>query len=187
MDIGKHDKKTNHLFALESRSLALYCAECNDIIYDPLAEKIRANFTHGYRNALKKRKASEVNGDDSYLTTNSSQRPCGLEGARGLFNLGETCYMNAILQMMVHNQLLSSYFLSNRHPVHACSDALTGDLKANLDADGVEEGGSETKADYLPCVGCGISKVFAESRMLEKPEPMDAVNLLFASWKAIPV
>lgn len=185
-DINKHAKKTKHNLALEVRSLTIYCAECRDLVYDPIAEVLTAKVAHTPQSSLKKRKSCDANGDDSYMTENSSQRKCGQEGVRGLFNLGETCYMNAILQMMVHNQLLSSYFLGNGHPVHSCSDAATADAKTNGNAEDEDETG-EPKAEYMPCVGCSVSKVFAESRMSEKPEPMEAVNLLYASWKAIPV
>lgn len=187
-EINKHAKMAKHELALEARSLTIYCTECRDLVYDPTAEGVRAIAINASQPSLKKRKSNEANGDDSYLAENSSQRKCGQEGVRGLFNLGETCYMNAILQMMVHNQLLSSYFLGNGHPVHNCSDAPTADVKANGKADEDDDNeSSDSKAEYQPCVGCAVSKVFGESRMSEKPEPMEAVNLLYASWKAIPV
>jgi ubiquitin carboxyl-terminal hydrolase 22/27/51 len=135
-----------------------------------------------------KRKFFEVNEDDAFWAENSSQQKCGQEGVRGLFNLGETCYMNSILQMMVHNQLLSSYFLGNGHPAHTCSVAAKMDVKANGSLDGDDEDDEGVaKAEYQPCIGCGVSEVFAESRKWEMARPMEAVNLLFASWKVIPV
>jgi hypothetical protein len=62
------------------------------------------------------------------------------------------------------------------------------DARANgsLDDEDEDEEGS-AKAEYQPCVGCGVSEVFAESRKWDMAKPMEAVNLLFASWKAIPV
>ena len=95
--------------------------------------------------------------------------------------------MNAILQMMLHNQLLSSYFLGDGHPTHSCSNEINAEAKTNGNADDDDDEHGESKAEYQPCVGCAVSKVFAESRLSEKPEPMEAVNLLYASWKAIPV
>ena len=186
-DINKHAKKAKHDLALDARSFSLYCTECKDLVYDPTAERIRASLRPGDQSSPKKRKSCEANGDDSYLAENSSQRKCGQEGVRGLFNLGETCYMNAILQMMVHNQLLSSYFLGDGHPTHSCSNEIAADAKINGNADDDDDDSGEPKTEYQPCVGCAVSKVFAESRMSEKPEPMEAVNLLYASWKAIPV
>jgi ubiquitin carboxyl-terminal hydrolase 22/27/51 len=173
---------------LDSRSLTLYCGECRDLVYDPTMESIRISRIHAHPNRSPKRKFCEVSEDDAFWAENSTQQKCGPEGVRGLFNLGETCYMNAILQMMVHNQLLSSYFLGNGHPAHTCSVAAKMDTKASgsLDDEDEDDEGAP-KAEYQPCIGCGVSEVFAESRKWEMAKPMEAVNLLFASWKAIPV
>ena len=168
--------------------MTLYCAECRDLVYDPVMESIRISEVRAHTNRSPKRKFCEVNEEDAFWTENSSQSKCGQEGVRGLFNLGETCYMNAILQMMVHNQLLSSYFLGNGHPAHTCSVAAKMDARVSGSLDGDdEEEEVGTKADYQPCIGCAVGEVFAESRKLEMSKPMEAVNLLFASWKAIPV
>ena len=188
VDINKHAKKTYHGLAVESRSMTLYCAECRDLVYDPIMESIILSKAHAHTNRSPKRKFGEVNEDVAFWIENSSQSKCGQEGVRGLFNLGETCYMNAILQMMVHNQLLSSYFLGNGHPAHTCSVAAKMEARANgnLEDEEEEEEGA-TKIDYQPCIGCAVGEVFAESRKWEMAKPMEAVNLLFASWKAIPV
>lgn len=52
------------------------------------------------------------------LRTNSKRRlvtPSSTIGLRGLLNLGSTCFMNCIVQALVHTPLLRDYFLSERH------------------------------------------------------------------------
>jgi ubiquitin carboxyl-terminal hydrolase 22/27/51 len=163
-----HCTKTQHAFSLCSQHSTVYCARCKDIIYDKMAKKANAGLSSTSETA-KKRKSSEANGDDSYITANSAQRPCGREGARGLFNLGHTCYMNAVIQTMVHNSLLSSFFLGKGHPRHTCTK------------------NEDEEEEEIPCVACGFTEVFSESRAAENTQPMAALSLLKASWLAIPV
>lgn len=172
--LSKHFTKTKHEFAVGPRSI--FCGNCNDLVYEPSL----------FQNGGKKRKLAETDEeDDSYLTTNTSQRPCGREGVRGLFNLGETCYMNAVLQMMVHNPLLASYFLGMGHPLHLCP--ISKEPEKKNDSDSEDDVASEDKPEQKTCVACGMTEVFADATQAETSLPAHAVNLLFASWKNIPV
>ncbi|EXJ90023.1 hypothetical protein A1O3_03091 [Capronia epimyces CBS 606.96] len=173
--LDKHFSETQHGFAVGQKSV--YCAGCHDLVYDP------ALLGNG-----KKRKLTETSDeDDSYLTANTAQRPCGRSGVRGLFNLGETCYMNAVLQMMVHNPLLASYFLGMGHPIHTCP--ISKEPEKKDDASDEEEQASEDqdqKKELQVCVACGMTDLFSDVTMVDQPLPAHAVNLLFASWKNIP-
>lgn len=76
--------------------------------------------------------------------------------------------MNAVVQTMVHNSLLSSFFLGKGHPGHACTK-------------------NEDDEQDTPCVACGFTDVFSESRVADNTQPMAALSLLKASWLALPV
>ena len=41
-------------------------------------------------------------------------------GRRGLLNLGQTCFLNVVLQCLAHNPLLRNYFLSDKHNCRQC-------------------------------------------------------------------
>lgn len=109
----------------------------------------------------KKRTFSESSADEAYVKSNATKRPCAKEGVRGLFNLGQTCYLNVILQTLLHDPLLNTYFLGNGHRTHECT--------------------------VPDCIGCAVAEAFADFNSPEKSEGFAALNLLLASWKASPV
>ncbi|KIW11501.1 hypothetical protein PV08_10801 [Exophiala spinifera] len=168
--LDKHFSETKHEFAVSPKTV--YCGRCKDLVYDPTL----------LSNHKKRKLADASDEDDSYLTTNTSQRPCGRNGVRGLFNLGETCYMNAVLQMMVHNPILASYFLGMGHPTHTCPISKEPEKKNDSDSEDEEE----EKKEQQSCVACGMTEVFSDVTMVDQPTPAHAVSLLFASWKNIP-
>lgn len=44
----------------------------------------------------------------------------GFSGRRGLLNLGQTCFLNVVLQSFAHNPLLRNYFLGDKHNRKQC-------------------------------------------------------------------
>ena len=91
----------------------------------------------------------------------SSKKHCGQRGVRGLYNLGQSCYMNVILQMLLHNPLMSSFFLGDGHRGREC--------------------------EHADCTACAFEEAFSEFYTSEKTEAFGAVNLLLNSWKTGPV
>lgn len=96
----------------------------------------------------------------AYIKNNTTKRPCARQGVRGVFNMGQTCYMNAILQTLLHDPIFSNYFLGNGHQ-HDGRD--------------------------IHCVGCAFTDVVAESHNYEKQEAFAALSIVMASWTHIPV
>ena len=95
--------------------------------------------------------------DDQYILPNANNLSCAAGAPRGLFNLGQTCYMSVILQGMVHNPMMRNFFLANRH--------------------------EPTECDLETCVACGLSSLLVEMLTSEKVDGYGPVELLYKSWK----
>jgi len=76
-------------------------------------------------------------------------------GLRGLINLGNTCFMSCIVQVLIHTPLLRDYFLSDRH---ICT------------FNGTDQ-----------CIACEIERIFQESFSGEST-PFSPHKLLHMIW-----
>ncbi|THC91464.1 hypothetical protein EYZ11_009072 [Aspergillus tanneri] len=138
---------------LRPKYTCLTCAEmCTDV-----GRKAHAQQT-GHSFFAQKRRFSESSADELYVRSNANKRTCAKQGVRGLFNLGQTCYLNVILQTLLHDPILNTYFLGNGHQPHDC-----------------------TVSD---CVGCAVAEAFADFNSSDKAEGFAALSLLMASWRA---
>ncbi|KAH8372122.1 hypothetical protein KR093_010113 [Drosophila rubida] len=120
--ITSHLRAKKHNVALELSHGTLYCYACRDYIYDArsrdyalINRKLEAKDLQkslGWQPWIPSAKETNL------LLANARRRlvrPNQTIGLRGLLNLGSTCFMNCIVQALVHTPLLSDYFMSDRH------------------------------------------------------------------------
>ncbi|XP_050299673.1 ubiquitin carboxyl-terminal hydrolase 22 [Anthonomus grandis grandis] len=140
--IRQHTRDLNHTFSLELIYGQLHCAKCGDYIYDndldEVAQKHRMH-SRKFQKRLFDCVSWDPNEDERQLISNRTKRMCLTPettlGLRGLINLGATCFMNCIVQALMHTPLLRDYFLSEPH----CCKGVQG-----------------------ACLVCEVSKLFQE-------------------------
>jgi ubiquitin carboxyl-terminal hydrolase 22/27/51 len=129
---------------------------CQDLVFDPQLERAREG-------GGKKRKLDDYISPDDYrlVAANSNHVPCRAIGLRGFYNMGNTCFMSAVLQCLIHNPLIRSHFLGNGHNKDTCEIEF--------------------------CVSCAMDEIFTEFYTLEKTEGYGAVTMLMNTWKTAEV
>jgi len=166
---NNHSIKKSHPLSVELIYGNVYCAECNDYVYDLEFETVSDAFTwraskslgRGLRYHPWRPPPAEVSLLKSHrkrkgFSTKSATVDSTL-GLRGLINLGNTCFMSCIVQTLIHTPLLRDYFLSDRH---VCLFQ--------------QEGGQ--------CIVCEVSRLFQEFYSGAKT-PLIPHVLLHMTWQ----
>lgn len=117
-----HVKSSGHRLWLDLDTANVFCVSCSDYVYDSelqaISEQIQAAcFTDL---GLGPKFIPWVPTDKEVRILEQNPRRLGFSknstiGLRGLINLGNTCFMSCIVQVLIHTPLLRDYFLSDRH------------------------------------------------------------------------
>jgi ubiquitin carboxyl-terminal hydrolase 22/27/51 len=75
---------------------------------------------------------TDASEDPRFIQMNTIEAPCRASGIRGIYNMGATCYMNVILQSIVHNPLLRNFYLGDKHGSSECN--LKNCMSCEMDA-----------------------------------------------------
>ncbi|KAK2460172.1 hypothetical protein APHAL10511_007851 [Amanita phalloides] len=163
--VTNHLKEEGHSFCADTKSGCVYCSECENFVYDSTLSNVYLSTTlnaeEKYTNFQVRNKRREPfqpwipSEKDTTALEGATPVPC--QGRRGLLNLGQTCFLNVVLQCFVHNPLLRNYFLGDKHNWRQC------------------------KNDNCTC--CEMDKLFSEI-FSDDSTPYGPHTFLATTWKA---
>ncbi|TPX56080.1 hypothetical protein PhCBS80983_g04802 [Powellomyces hirtus] len=152
--LQEHMEQKGHHFAMDWVTCNVFCRLCDDYVYDNDFERMLQSEQERIDqiisrikepNSKKPRMAGWIPSTQEVeaIQTGSSLQRCS--GLRGCFNLGNTCFMNAILQAMIHNPVLKFYFLSDQHSKSTCDKRDVNCMACHMDTVFQEFYNGETK------------------------------------------
>uniref|UniRef100_A0A183C5X3 ubiquitinyl hydrolase 1 n=1 Tax=Globodera pallida TaxID=36090 RepID=A0A183C5X3_GLOPA len=188
-----HLQANGHNFALSTAFGELYCLKCDDFVYDRRAEKVREEQQNSRRRKLGLSLKHRWNPCRTEVKLCRRSSLCVLQmnvgpnprGLRGLVNLGNTCFMNCIIQTLLHIPMLRDYFLSDQHQCCRLSLLSSSSSAATTAAAATAAASSSTSTSREmnnTCLMCELSHVFQEFYGGHASDPFVPNRMLHLVW-----
>ncbi|KAL3321159.1 Ubiquitin carboxyl-terminal hydrolase 51 [Cichlidogyrus casuarinus] len=161
--IADHFKRnSNHTLAVSLENGEIYCSVCKDFVYYSVSDKIQRKVLNTYYSCygISSHPWRPSFDEISFIPHISGMRYSlditYTRSIRGLLNMGNTCFLNVVVQALTHTPVLREYLLAD---VHRC----------------------ETPAQSKNCLACEMIRVTQEIYRCNST-PFVPSNLLHSIW-----
>ncbi len=174
----------NHTFALSTTLGEIYCFACGDFSYgnnDMLGQlevntldcKVLRKWRHSRVMELNLQPplpaVNKGSKDAKGVRLDPRRRALVAQGLFGIYNMGSTCFMSCILQVLLHTSLLRAFFLGGGHMRSFCKSVEKRLLKLKRNVciafgreNYLDEIGGLKSGEEFSCIACEFDELFMD-------------------------